>query len=169
MSAQSDTQDVKVGIEQGGDTLFAKSGGTIRLESGATLDLQSGATVKGAGGAAINWDRYVLCIDIADMSADADYYLYIPAKGTIKTIGAIVDGAISTADITVTPLVVGGSAMTDGVVTLATAASGAGTKSSSTPSVNNTVVAGDALKLTVAGGGSGGSPKGHIVVEIQRT
>ncbi len=37
-----------------------------------------------------------------------------------------------------------------------------------TPSANNTFAAGDVLKLTVAGGGSGGSPKGHVALDFQR-
>lgn len=37
MSAQSDTQNVKVGIEQGGDVLFVKSGGTIRVDAGGSI------------------------------------------------------------------------------------------------------------------------------------
>lgn len=37
MSAQSDTQDVKVGIEQGAVRLFVKSGGALDIESGGAL------------------------------------------------------------------------------------------------------------------------------------
>ncbi len=44
MSTQSDTQDVKVGIEQGGDTLFVKSGGLIRVDSGGSLTV-AGVTI----------------------------------------------------------------------------------------------------------------------------
>ncbi len=47
MSAQSDSQNVKVGIEQGGDTLFVKSGGTLRIEAGATVTDSRGDAVKG--------------------------------------------------------------------------------------------------------------------------
>ncbi len=39
MSAQSDTQNVKVGIEQGGDRGFVKSGGELDIESGGALQV----------------------------------------------------------------------------------------------------------------------------------
>lgn len=39
MSAQSDTQNVKVGVEQGGDRGFVKSGGELDIESGGTLKI----------------------------------------------------------------------------------------------------------------------------------
>jgi len=39
MSAQSDTQNVKVGIEQGGARGFVKSGGELDIESGGALKL----------------------------------------------------------------------------------------------------------------------------------
>lgn len=39
MSAQSDTQNVKVGIEQGGDRAFVKSGGALDIESGGALKI----------------------------------------------------------------------------------------------------------------------------------
>lgn len=39
MSAASDSQNVKVGIEQGGDRGFVKSGGEFDIESGASLKL----------------------------------------------------------------------------------------------------------------------------------
>ncbi len=39
MSTQSDTQNVKVGIEQGGDRGFVKSGGELDIETGGTLKI----------------------------------------------------------------------------------------------------------------------------------
>lgn len=108
-------------------------------------------------------------IDIADGSADADYYLPLPGAGTIAKITTVTDGAVSSADITVTPLIVGGSAMTNGAVTIATAASAAGDVDTATPTANNTYAVGALLKLTVAGGGSGGSPRIHVVIGILAT
>lgn len=39
MSAQSDTQNIKVGTEQGGDRGFVKSGGEFDIESGGALKI----------------------------------------------------------------------------------------------------------------------------------
>jgi hypothetical protein len=43
MSNPSDSQNTKIGFEQGGDVLFVKSGGKIRVEAGATLETPEGA------------------------------------------------------------------------------------------------------------------------------
>lgn len=156
----SQTQNTLVGVEQGGEVLFVKSGGT--------LNIQSGAIVKGSGGAAIDWDRFAIGVDIADLSADTAYYIPIPCACTLKKLWSCIDGAVLTADVTITPLKVGGSAMTGGAITIATTSSAAGDVDSATPSDNNTFAAGDVLGLTVAGGGAGGSPRGHVVLDFQR-
>lgn len=110
-----------------------------------------------------------LSVDIADLSAEADYYLNLPFAGTIKKLYSVIDGVVGTADVTITPLIVGGSAMTNGVITITQSGSAAGDIDTATPTANNTFTAGAALKLTVTGGGSGGSPRGHVVVEILPT
>ncbi|WP_141713643.1 hypothetical protein [Bradyrhizobium elkanii] len=49
MSAQSNTQDVKVGIEQGAKRLFVKSGGTLDIEDGGVFSV-AGVPLKVARG-----------------------------------------------------------------------------------------------------------------------
>ena len=51
MSAQSDTQNVKVGTEQGGARGFVKSGGVLDIEAGGALKF-AGVTFKFARGQA---------------------------------------------------------------------------------------------------------------------
>lgn len=51
MTAQSATQNVNVGIEQGGNRLFVKSGGTIDIEAGGTFTM-AGVSMKMARGEA---------------------------------------------------------------------------------------------------------------------
>jgi hypothetical protein len=106
-----------------------------------------------------------LCLDIADGSADATYYLVSPFAGDVTKIYTVIDGVVSTADITVTAKI-GSTGMTNGVVTIATAASAAGDVDSATPTAANTVTAGQAMNFVVAGGGSGGSPKIHLVAVV---
>ena len=103
-------------------------------------------------------NEVVLSFDIADGSAEAVYYLVSPYAGAIKTIQTVTDGVVSTADITITPKI-GSTAVTGGVVTIATASSAAGDVDSATPSAANTVTAGQAINFTVTGGGAGGSPR----------
>lgn len=112
-------------------------------------------------------NTYNLTLDIDDGSADATYYLVCPQAGTISKIYTVIDGAVSTADITVTANI-GATPITNGVVTIATAASAAGDIDSATPTAANTVTAGQAINLVVAGGGAGGSPRIHVVVEVTR-
>jgi len=112
-------------------------------------------------------NTYVVGLDIADGSAEGVYYVVCPHAGTISKIWTVIDGAVSTADITVTAAI-GATGVTNGVVTIATAASGAGDIDSATPTAANTVTAGQAVNFTVTGGGSGGSPRVHLAMEISR-
>ena len=113
-------------------------------------------------------DPLPLCLDIADGSADATYYLVAPFAGTIVKIFTVIDGPVSTADITVTGKI-GTTAITNGAVTITSAASAAGDVDSATPSAANTVTAGQAISFVVAGGGSGGSPRIHLVALLSRS
>ena len=107
-------------------------------------------------------------LDIADGSAEAVYYLLSPVAGTISKIYTVTDGAVGTADITITAAI-GATGVTSGVVTIATAGSAAGDIDVATPSAANTVTAWSAVNFTVTGGGAGGSPRIHLVMEITRT
>jgi len=103
-----------------------------------------------------------LCLDIADGSADATYYLVSPWAGAITGIRTVIDAVVSTADITVTAKI-GATGMTNGVVTIATSGSAAGDVDTATPTAANVVTAGQAMNFVVAGGGSAGAPRIHLV------
>lgn len=171
--ALSDYQNTLVGIEQGGETLFVKAGGLIRVDSGGSLTI-AGVTIdentlamSGLTASATELNRYVVSLDIADGSAEAVYYAVCAHAGTIKNIWTVIDGAVSTADITITAAI-GATGVTNGVVTIAAADSAAGDVDSATPTAANTVTAGQAVNFTVTGGGSGGSPRIHLFMEIER-
>jgi hypothetical protein len=115
-----------------------------------------------------NLNLVPLSLDIADGSAEAVYYLITPFAGTISKIYTVIDGVVSTADITVTAAI-GATGVTSGVVTIATASSAAGDIDIATPTAANTVTAGQAINFTVTGGGTGGSPRIHLVAVIDRT
>lgn len=149
----------------GPDKLVIESGGSLTVD-GVTVD-SSTLAVNGLTATATELNEYSLFLDIADGSADSAYYLICPHAGDISKVWTVTDGAVSTADITITPSI-GGVDVTDGVVTIATAASAAGDVDSATPSAANTVTAGQAVKFTVAGGGAGGSPRIHLAMVITR-
>ncbi len=108
-----------------------------------------------------------LTLDIADGSLDGTYYLVSPFAGDITKIYTVIDAAVSTADITVTAKIAS-TGMTNGVVTITSSGSGAGDVDSATPSAANTLTAGQAMNFVVAGGGSGGAPRIHLVALLTR-
>lgn len=125
----------------------------------------NGGILDGATKTELN--ESVLSLDIADGSADAAYYMVSPHAGTISKIWTVIDGAVSSADITVTANI-GVTGVTNGVVTIATAASAAGDIDSATPTAANAVTAGQAINFVVAGGGAGGAPRIHLACVITR-
>lgn len=134
------------------------------------LDVQVGSlAISGTAlsASATELNQTILTMDIADGSADATYYMVVPHAGTISAIYSVIDGAVSTADITITSRI-GSTAITDGAITIATASSAAGDVDSCTPSALNTVTAGQAINFVVAGGGGGGSPRVHLAVVLTR-
>lgn len=109
--------------------------------------------------------KVYLNLDIADLSADANYYVICPVDGVISRIDSVIDGAVSTADVTITPSI-GGTNITGGVVTIAYSGSAAGDLDYALPTTGNVIAAGAAIKFAVAGGGAGGSPRGHLVITV---
>ena len=86
---------------------YHKAGGSEWVVgSGGSLDIESGGSLKLAGTAiaatAAEIDETPLTLDIADGSADATYYLICPHAGVISNLYSVIDGVVSTADITIT-------------------------------------------------------------------
>jgi len=146
-----------LGANKNVDTLAIADGG-LKLGAGA------GTAVTAT---AVELNEMTLTLDIADLSAESTYYLVCPHAGAITKIWSVIDGAVATADVTITPNI-GATPMTGGVVTIATAASAAGDVDSSTPSAANVVTAGQAINFVVTGGGAGGTPRGHLTVVLTR-
>lgn len=139
----------------------------------ASMDVDGTPVVKTYGVAVGGGDvtireqagKKYLTVDIADLSAEASYFVVSPVAGDISKLFSVIDGAVSTADVTVTARI-GGVAVTNGVLTIATSGSAAGDVDIATPTAARTVAAGGAIELLVTGGGSGGSPRGHVTIEI---
>lgn len=135
----------------------------VRSLGGATL---IDATPVTATNTELN--EYVLSRTVADVSAEASYYVVAPHAGTISKIYTVVDGAVLTADVTVTAKIatVG---VTNGVVTVTQSGSAAGDVDVATPTAANTVTAGQAIELVVTGGGAAGTgPRMGVFVVISR-
>ncbi len=143
------------------------SAAELNVLDGITATVAELNALDGVTSTPAELDEVYLPLDIADLSADTTYYVVAPCDGDITLIYSVIDGAVATADVTITPSI-GGTPITDGAITIATAGSAAGDVDSATPSAANSVSAGDVIALAVAGGGSGGSPRGHVVIVISR-
>lgn len=171
-------KEAALAITDGARVYWNDSGNTATTDGAGGARKLLGYAVKAAGasdatvrvqlGPAIELGEVILNVDIADGSADATYYVVSPYAGTIEKIYSVIDGVVSTADITITAKI-GSTAVTNGVVTIATASSAAGDVDSATPTAENVLAAGAALNLVVAGGGSGGSPRVHVAIVLKRT
>lgn len=97
-------------------------------------------------------DEYdVLTVQLADISAASSCYVVAPNAGYVRKIYSTISGAITVADAAITASI-GGTNMTGGSITIAYSGSAAGDVDSCSPTANNKVNAGQAIKLTTDGG-----------------
>lgn len=91
-----------------------------------------------------------ITVQIEDISTAGQKFVVPGFRGKIRKAWSVINGAIGTADADLT-LKIGGTAVTGGVITVATAGSGAGIVDSCTPSGNNTFTAGQAIEVETDG------------------
>ena len=101
---------------------------------------------------AFNLNKVTLNFYIADVSTAGQIYVPVPEEfaGDVVEIRTALNGAIATADATITPKI-GGTAMTNGAITIAQSGSAAGDVDVSNPSGANTVRAGEAIEIETDG------------------
>jgi len=99
--------------------------------------------------------KVALTATIADVSTAGQIYIPIPDEyaGEVVEIRTVLNGAIGTADVDLTPKI-GGTAMTNGLITIATSGSAAGDADISRPTSNNAVAPGDAIEIETDGASS---------------
>lgn len=95
--------------------------------------------------------RHILTVKITDISTAGSTFVVSPWAGTISAIYSTIKNAITVADATLS-FKLGGTVITGGGITIATAASAAGDVDSSTPTALNTVTAGQAIECITDGG-----------------
>ena len=135
--------------------------------TGAAASANATNLLNGLTATAAELNDAVVSFFIADGSAEKTYYIRLPHAGTVSLIQTTIDDVVSTADITLTARI-GITAMTNGVVTIATAGSAVGETDEATPTANNTVSAGAVMNLVVTGGGAGGAPGIHVLIFVTR-
>ena len=92
---------------------------------------------------------------LADISTAGQCYIPVPenCEGEIIEIRSALGGAIGTADATLTPKI-GGTAVTNGAITVTQSGSAAGDVDVSRPTGARTVAAGDAIEIETDGASS---------------
>lgn len=89
-------------------------------------------------------------VDIDDVSSAGSYWVVPGFAGKIKKITTVLHGAIGTANAVVTTEI-GGTAVTGGAVTIATASSAAGDVDTATPTAANVFTAAQPLEVITNG------------------
>ena len=120
----------------------------ISTHDGAAGGLKLGGTLVTAEAAELN--TYTLNVALNDVSTGSSCFVVAPKAGTITNIHSVINGAITTADAVITANVNGGTNITD-TITIANSGSAAGVIDNCVPSDNNTVAAGNYIKLTTNG------------------
>lgn len=102
---------------------------------------------------AFNLNRVFLTGIITDVSTAGQIYIPIPDEcdGDVVEVRTALNGAITSADATITPKI-NGTAMTNGGITVANSGSAAGDVDTSRPTGERTVRAGEAVEIETDGG-----------------
>ena len=146
--------------------------GNMRSESGATVALAGTTTLSGSTtvsgtmetiGAA-DLKTKLVTVAIGDVSTAGSVFVVPGVAGTIVGISNVIDAAITVADAVLT-FEIGGVAVTNAAITIATAASAAGDVDQSTPSALNVITAAEAIEV-VKDGGSTTTSLGVVTFEI---
>lgn len=112
--------------------------------------------------------NHTLTFEIEDISTAGQSYIAIPDGfgGDVVEVRSVINGAIGTADATLTPKI-NGTAMTGGAITVAFTGSAAGDVDVSRPYAANTVRPGEAIEVETDGA-STNTVKAFITVVIKR-
>lgn len=147
-SGYFDTVDKHLSV---GDLIYVRSstGGTAVYSLIVVLSIVAGV-VDVSDGVNIGGESVVLNTSIIDISTADQAYVVSPIAGTITAIYSVIHGAIATADADLTAKIAG-TAVTGGLITVATSGSAAGDVDSVTPSALNIVAAGDAIEVETDG------------------
>ena len=118
-----------------------------------------------AGTASVGTISGTLYVGVIFGAGDRPFKIRVNFTGTITGIYACVGGTIGTGDGVITPKNNAGTTMTDGEITF-TSGDVTGTAETSTPTANNTFVAGDVLTFAASGSDGGNA---QICIDYTRT
>lgn len=134
-------------------------------DSGATV-WQKITTANLDTSSLLNTNKYVFTCLIDDVSTAASVYVVFPFACTVTKVTTVLGASLSGADSTVTCSNHSGGSM--GTITVAYSGSAAKDVDSLSPSANNTFTSGQVMTVATDGG-STGTAKLYVVVEVTRT
>ena len=109
---------------------------------------------------------YFLTAEIEDVSTASSTFVTVPDGGKIIKIFSALQGAISGGDAALS-FEIGGTAVTNGGITIANSGSAAGDVDSAEPTAANSINEGEAIEM-ITDGGSTGTAKAVITFVIRR-
>lgn len=112
-------------------------------------------------------NRRFVVIKITDVSTADEHYFAPGFRGKIKKVHTALGGAIGTADADIT-VKIDGTAVTGGVVTIATAGSAAGDYDSAVPTALNTFTATSVIEVETDGASTNTVPV-LVTLELEAT
>ncbi len=132
-----------------GTTLGVTGASTLAATSTTALTATTSLTVTGANIVGLEYNLPVIVTSLVGAGAEVAG-APVPFPGTIVKIWSRLNAEITTGDAVLTTKI-GATNITNGVITIAFAGSGAGDIDSATPTAANVVVAGDSINATVSG------------------
>jgi len=135
------------GVDTWAEAALTAAGRAVLDDANAAAQLVTlGLTANAA-----ELNQYAITVDMTDISTAASVWVVAPHAGDIAAIYSVINGAIITADATITAEI-GGTLVTGSSITIAFTGSAAGIVDSSAPSAANTVTAGQAIEIITNGG-----------------
>ena len=98
----------------------------------------------------VNANKAYITARLEDVSTAKSVFVVPGVAGDVSKIYSVIDGAIATADCTLS-FEIAGTPITSGDITIAYSGSAAGDVDSSTPSAANTITAGQAIEIITSG------------------
>lgn len=122
-----------------------------------------------ASSSAVNWEFqfFTVNVTIPAFGTAKDLYVVSPYAGTLQKCMVTTQEATGGADETFS-FTIGGAAVTNGNITIATSGAAAGDVGTSSPTGNNSVAANATIKCTTAGD-SNNTGDAHVTLLIKRT
>ena len=133
-------------------------GGAVDIgASGSVTNIKGTLTLGGTSitATAAQLNTYILNVALDNINSSTPCFVVAPKAGTITKITSIINDVFTGSEVEITANVNGGQSDITEIITITSLGSGPGVIDSCTPSVNNTVTAGQYIKLTSSAGGSG--------------